>query len=319
MRDADSSRFIRALKERDLPAIRQTPKSDLHNHFVLGGSRQYIEEKTGIRIPAFQGVMSSIQDMHDWNQAYLGSRFDSTELRKLLIEATFAQAKNDGVKVLEIGEDVWGLGAYFHHDISQLVDAFTAANRRIAPEITLRLQIGLSRHCPVDYLLDCLAPFWGVEAFYSIDLSGDELAQPIERFQPIYRLAKDNGLRLKAHIGEWGTAEDVYQGVELLGLDEVQHGLAAAESDRVIDYLIQNHIRLNLTPTSNLKLGRVPEMKRHPIQKLFRAGVDVTINSDDVLIFDSDVSKEYVRLFACGALTAEELDAIRVNGLREMK
>jgi adenosine deaminase len=59
-------------------------------------------------------------------------------------------------------------------------------------------------------------------------------------------------------------------------------------------------------------------MKSHPIQKLYRSGVNVTINSDDVLIFDSDVSKEYLRLYDNSVLTAEELDDIRVNGMRKI-
>lgn len=318
MEDMFSKKFINALKADDIDTIRQIPKSDLHNHFVLGGDRQYIKMVTGRSIPSFEGILSSMQDMHDWNGTYLGDMFNTKDMRKLLIEATFIQAKNDGIKVLEIGEDVWGLSEFFNNNTDELINAFITANKQIAPEIELRLQIGLSRHCSVDYLMNCLEHFWGWDAFYSIDLYGDELAQPIENFIPIYKLAKDNGLRLKAHIGEWGTADDVYNGVELLGLDEVQHGIAAASSNRVMEYLINNHVRLNITPTSNLKLGRVKNMKEHPIQKLFRFGVDVTINSDDILIFDSDVSKEYSRLFESGALKAEELDSIRVNGLRRL-
>ena len=95
------------------------------------------------------------------------------------------------------------------------------SNKKFVPETELRLQIGLSRHCSIDYLLGCLENFWGRKEFYSIDLYGDELAQPIEKFEPIYRKAKDNGLRLKAHIGEWWTSDDIRRGVEILGLDEI--------------------------------------------------------------------------------------------------
>ena len=57
-------------------------------------------------------------------------------------------------------------------------------------------------------------------------------------------------------------------------------------------------------------------MADHPIRRLYRSDVDVTINSDDILIFDSDVSKEYLRLYESGCLLAEELDDIRQNGLK---
>ncbi|WP_029231232.1 adenosine deaminase [Butyrivibrio sp. VCB2006] len=308
--------FIDALQQGNLEEIRKCPKADLHNHFVLGGSRQYLKEHTGKDIKPIFEPIHSMDEMHAWNSQNIGEDFNSSEGRRLLIEATFAQAKEDGVTILEIGEDVWGLGEFFNGNIEELVNAFESAHKEIAPEIELRLQIGMSRHCDIAYLEDCLSHFWGCKAFYSIDLYGDELAQPIENFKSIYRRAKAEGLRLKAHVGEWGTAEDVRRAVEELELDEVQHGTAAAEDPSVIRFLVDNHIRLNITPTSNYLLGRVKDMKTHPIAELCRNGVDVTIGSDDVLIFDSDVSKEYLRLYQCGCLKPEELDDIRKKGLR---
>ena len=309
--------FTDALGNGDLESIRKCPKADLHNHFVLGGSRKYLLENSGRDIRPITKPLNSMDEMHAWNAANIGNFFDTPEGRRTLIRATFAQAKEDGVTVLEIGEDVWGLGAFFNNNIDELVDAFEAAHREIAPEIELRLQIGMSRHCDVAYLEDCLSHFWGCKAFYSIDLYGDELAQPIENFIPIYQRAKAEGLRLKAHVGEWGTAEDVRRAVECLELDEVQHGIAAVNDPSVVRFLADNNIRLNITPSSNYLLGRVKELKNHPIAELYRSGVDVTINSDDVLIFDSDVSKEYLRLYQSGCLNADELDEIRKNGLKK--
>lgn len=310
--------FIYVLKQRSLEEIRRYPKADLHNHFVLGGNRGFIYQETRKRIEPLTHPLSSIDEMNQWSQKYIGQHFNSTEMRRLLIRAAIQQAREDGVTVLEIGEDVWGLNEFFNNDIDELIEAFISAQKEIAPDMELRLQIGLSRHCPVDYLEECLSHFWGNRNFYSIDLYGDELVQPIENFKGIYRRAKREGLRLKAHVGEWGTAEDVRIAVEELELDEVQHGIAAVSDESVIRFLADHKIRLNITPTSNILLGRVSDMARHPIGKLYRSGVDVTINSDDVLIFDSDVSKEYLRLYESGCLTAEELEYIRKNGLKRM-
>ena len=307
--------FIAALEQRDLEKISSFPKSDLHNHFVLGGSREYLWQMTGVQIKPIHGCLSSMDEMHAWNRDNLGKRFDTPEMRRILIGATFQQASDDGVTVLEIGEDVWGLSEYFHNDIDELIEVFTKAQREIAPDMELRLQIGLSRHCPIGYLQECLSHFWGNRAFYSIDLYGDELVQPIENFKSIYRRAKKEGLRLKAHVGEWGSAEDVRRAVEELELHEVQHGISAIHDESVVRFLADHHIRLNITPSSNILLGRIPGMSDHPIGRLYRSGVDVTINSDDILIFDSDVSKEYLRLYESGCLSAEELDSIRQNGL----
>ena len=311
--------FADALMLGDLEAVRRYPKADLHDHFVLGGSRRYLRAQTGKDIRPITAPIRSMDEMHGWAARNLAGLSDTAEGRRTLIRAAFEQAREDGVTILEIGEDVWGLEAFFHGNIDELIEAFETAHRQIAPEIELRLQIGLSRHCDIAYLEDCLSHFWGRKEFCSIDLYGDELAQPIERFKPIYRRAKAEGLRSKAHVGEWGTADDVRRAVECLELDEVQHGIAAAEDPQVIRFLADHHIRLNITPTSNYLLGRVRDLRSHPIAVLYRSGIDVTINSDDALIFDSDVSKEYLRLYRSGCLTAEELDDIRKNGLKAVR
>ncbi|MDO5519912.1 MAG: adenosine deaminase [bacterium] len=307
--------FIDALQQGNIEELKKIPKSDVHNHFALGGSRKYIREKTGIDIKPLTHPLQSMKEMDAWTQQYIGPYFNTPKMRRFLIEATIKQAAEDGVSILEIGEDVWGLKEFFHNDIHELIDVFYGARERIAPNMELRLQIGLSRHCPIEYLENCLQHFFGHKEFYSIDLYGDEFAQPIENFIPIYEKAAENGLCRKAHVGEWGTASDIVEAVEVLHLDEVQHGISAIESNEAMDYLKEKQIRLNITPSSNVLLGRVKNMSKHPIATLYRYGIDVTVNSDDILIFNSDVTKEYLRLFQSGCLTAEELNRIRLNGL----
>ena len=136
-------------------------------------------------------------------------------------------------------------------------------------------------------------------------------------FQPLYRAAKNKGMRLKAHMGEWGTADDVRRAVEVLELEEVQHGIAAAESAAVMRFMADHRIRLNICPTSNLLLGRVARLQDHPIRKLFDAGVRVTVNTDDAIVFGVGVSEEFLQLYQAGVFEAAELDLIRQWGLEE--
>ena len=168
MGDKWSEAFIKALKDGDTERVKQIPKADLHNHFVLGGSRAFIRERKGLVIPALEGILESMQEMDRWNQEYIGKYFESGEGRRFLIEAAFVQAREDGVTVLEIGEDVWGLGQYFGHDVNGLTEAFLSARDQYAPDLELRLVIGLSRHCPVKWLLEQLEPFWGRSSIQSI-------------------------------------------------------------------------------------------------------------------------------------------------------
>jgi adenosine deaminase len=162
-----------------------------------------------------------------------------------------------------------------------------------------------------------MEPFLELRCYRTVDLSGDESAQPTENFKPLYRLAKANGLRLKAHVGEWGDADSVRRAVEELELDEVQHGIAASDSPSVMRFLADNRIRLNVCPTSNVMLGRVENLASHPIRKLFDAGVRVTVNTDDMAMFGQSVSNEFLNLYKAGCLNERELDQIRENGLSD--
>ena len=120
---------------------------------------------------------------------------------------------------------------------------------------------------------------------------------------------------LCAHAGEYGSAESVREAVEVLELQQVQHGIAAATSAEVMKWLSENNILLNVCPTSNVALCRAESIKRHPIRQLFDNGIKVTINTDDLMIFGQSVSEEYLNLYREGVFTIDELDLIRLNGL----
>jgi len=308
--------FQNALKTGDIDAVRAIPKSDLHNHALAGGHRALVSEWAGRDIAPLDRPLASMAEMHAWVEDRLGSLFSGPNGRLRAFEATFVQARYDGVTRLEIGEDVWAI-TLFDHDAAKLTRELVGVHARVAPDIEWIPQLGLSRHCPISALTRWLAPFLELGTCRTLDLSGDELAQPIERFRPLYRIAKDKGLRLKAHVGEWGSADDVWRAVEELELNEVQHGIAAAASPKVMRLLADNHIRLNVCPTSNVMLGRVDRLENHPIRKLYDAGVDVTINTDDVLVFGKGVSEEFLGLYQAKVFSADELDAIRRAGLSD--
>jgi adenosine deaminase len=164
--------------------------------------------------------------------------------------------------------------------------------------------------------MEDLLPCFETGYFRSLDLYGDELAQPPEAFKDIYRAAANAGIHLKAHVGEFGDAASVRHTVEVLELEQVQHGIAAAASPEVMRWLSDNHIQLNVCPTSNVMLGRALSIATHPMRTLFDHGVKVTVNTDDLMIFDQSINDEYFNLFDAGLFAAEELDLIRVEGLK---
>jgi adenosine deaminase len=78
----------------------------------------------------------------------------------------------------------------------------------------------------------------------------------------------------------------------------------------VMRFLADNRIRLNICPTSNVLLGRVESLAEHPIRKLYDAGVKVTVNTDDVLVFGQSVSDEFLNLYRAGLFGAAGLDEL---------
>ena len=308
------SDFATALETRDLDAVRRVPKADLHIHGYGGGDRAFVRERTGVDIAPTDRVLHSMTEMHAFAEERLSPAFVGLEGRYLALEATFVQARRDGVTRLEVGEDVWGIT--LHNGSAEAVwRALEAAHQAGAPEIDWTPQLGVSRHCGVAAIERWTASLLELGVFRTLDLSGDEGAQPIEVFAPVYRRAKAAGLRLKAHVGEWGTADDVWRAVEVLELDEVQHGIAASVSPQVMRALADAGVRLNVCPTSNVMLGRVASLKEHPIRILFDAGVRITIGTDDPLIFGCTLSSEFMALHEAGLMTAEELDLIRLAAL----
>ncbi|MCB2299288.1 amidohydrolase family protein [Clostridium tagluense] len=304
-------KFIKALESNNLGEMRKIPKGDLHNHSSIGGNKRYIEEWAGVSIPKppnFKGL----DDMQQWYRQNIKLLIKGTLGYEKLIEAAFVQAKMDGVKVLNmsfgIGEVVW-----YDNSVDNMVQALKRIHKSFAPEVLFIPEIALSSFTPIDEINKKLNQFLGQNYFKSIDMYGDEFAVPT--FKKIFRKAKEKGLILKAHVGEFGTAELIREAVEELELDQVQHGIAAANSQSVMRWLCDNKIQLNVCPTSNILLSRVESYKVHPIRKLYDNGIKVTINTDDMLIFDQSVSQEFFNLYNAGLFNANELNEIRQNSL----
>jgi adenosine deaminase len=260
--------------------------------------------------------LASMDEMDAWIQSRFGALFAGAQGRLRAFEATLVLAKLDGVTRLDTGESVWAITLNNNSAVA-LTDALKGAHARVAPDVEWIPQVDLARHVEVPIQVRRLAPFLELGFYRTLDMSGDELAQPIEAFKPLYRMAKEAGLRLKAHAGEWGDADSVQRAVEVLELDEVQHGIAAAQSKTVMRFLADNRIRLNICPTSNIMLGRVDSLALHPIRQLYDAGVKVTVNTDDILMFGQSVSDEFLNLYRAGLFSAAELDQIRLSGLSD--
>lgn len=99
-----------------------------------------------------------------------------------------------------------------------------------------------------------LIPCIDSQVFKSIDLYGDETKDDFQRFKDYYKYAKSKGLKLKVHAGEFHSYNNVKKAIEILEVDEIQHGLGSVSSEYVMDLIKERNIRLNICPSSNYVL-----------------------------------------------------------------
>ena len=305
--------FTVALETANLEALRRQPKGDFHNHGVLGGSLEVFNRlfDADVTLPS---KMRDLDEMSDWIQAHILSYVNDKRSYELTLIAAFIQADYDGVTLLEMSIDA-NISSRFYDFSYELVDFLEKASSEHAPETEFRAELGIGKKIEPELAHEKLLPFIDTGYFQSIDLYGVEDLRESKEYKRTWKYAKSKGLKLKAHAGEFCPAERIREAVEELELDEVQHGITAVNSPEVMKFLADNKTRLNICPSSNVMLSRVSEMKAHPAKILYNNGIQITINTDDMLVFNQGVSEEFLNLFNAGVFTAQELDDIRLASL----
>jgi adenosine deaminase len=123
-------------------------------------------------------------------------------------------------------------------------------------------------------------------------MGGDEAGFPPEAFAPAFEIAREAGLGLTVHAGEWAGPESVRGGLAL-GVSRIGHGVRASEDPELVRELADRGTVLEVCPTSNVVLGLYPSYEAHPLPALRDAGVPVTLGSDDPPYWDASIGGEY--------------------------
>lgn len=131
-----------------------------------------------------------------------------------------------------------------------------------------------------------------------------------------FDMAREAGLKLTSHAGEWRGPQEVADAVQGLGVARIGHGVRAIEDLAVVDMLAEKEITLEVCPGSNVFLGVYERLSDHPIQKLRERGVKVTVSTDDPPFFHSTMNLEYANLAQTFGWDAEDFRAINVNAMK---
>lgn len=148
------------------------------------------------------------------------------------------------------------------------------------------------------------------DQFVAVGLDSSERDFPPAPFGQVYRQARDCGLSAVAHAGEEGPPEYVWQALEQLKVDRIDHGNRALEDPRLVAELVARQMPLTLCPLSNLRLGVIDRLEQHPLRQMLGLGLKATINSDDPAYFGGYINDNYLQI-----AEALQLDRSHLLGL----
>ncbi len=309
---------------RHLELIKALPKAELHVHIEGTFEPELmfaIAQRNAIEIP-----YTSVEEVR---QAYNFHNLQS-----------FLDIYYAGANVLIHEQDFYDLAmAYFEKCAEDHVvhtemffDPQTHTDRGIAFDVVIQ---GLTRACRdaeqkwgiTSHLIMCFLRHLSEEAAFetleqalayknqiiAVGLDSSEMGHPPSKFERVFAKARDEGFLVVAHAGEEGPAEYVWEALDLLKVNRVDHGVRSEEDPQLLQRLIQEKMPLTVCPLSNLKLCVVDDMQQHNIRRLLQQGVHVTVNSDDPSYFGGYMNDNFIAIADALDLTEQELKQLAIN------
>ena len=307
-----------------LELIRALPKAELHVH--IEGT---FEPELMFSIAQRNQIDIPYKSVEEVKQAYNFHNLQS-----------FLDIYYAGANVLIHEQDFYDLAwAYFEKCAEDNVvhtemffDPQTHTDRGIAFEVVLN---GLQRACDdakaklgiTSHLIMCFLRHLSEEAAFKtleqaipfkdqiigVGLDSSEVGHPPSKFERVFAKAREEGFLIVAHAGEEGPAEYVWEALDLLKVNRIDHGVRSEEDPKLMQRLIREKMPLTVCPLSNLKLCVVDDMADHNIRRLLQQGVHVTVNSDDPSYFGGYMNDNFIAIAESLDLTADELKTLAIN------
>lgn len=304
--------------------ITRLPKAELHLH--IEGSLEpemmmALARRNNVAIPF--ATVEEVRAAYDFSrlQDFLDIYYAGADVLRTeqdfhdLALAYFDRAAADGVVHAEIFFDPQthtDRGIPFQVVADGLLAGMSAAESRHG--MTSKLILCFLRHLDEDAAFATLkaADPW-LDRIAGVGLDSSEVGHPPEKFARVFAAAGAMGLKRVAHAGEEGPPDYVWQALDLLNIDRLDHGNRALEDPVLTARLARSGMTLTVCPLSNLKLCVVPDMAAHPIDAMLRAGLRATINSDDPAYFGGYIADNYRAAAAARNLTRADLVTLARN------
>lgn len=315
------------IDEEQLDRIKHLPKVELHLHhegaappkFIKGLAQEKSVTLDGVFAPdggyAFRDFVHFLK-VYEAATSVLKSPEDYARLTKAVLEES---AANDVVySETFLSPDFCGggdVGAWREY-LAAIREAADDAERDHG--IILRGIVTCIRHFgpqKAKATALCAAETAG-DWIVGFGMGGDEMMGKQKDFAYSFDMAREAGLRLTTHAGEWGGPQSVADAITDLGVERVGHGVQAITDPALVDRIVENGIVLEVCPGSNVVLDVYPSLQAHPIEKLRKRGVRVTVSTDDPPFFHTTMRDEYVNLaktFGWDADVFAELNTTAAN------
>jgi adenosine deaminase len=287
--------------------MRDIPKIELHLHLEGGAPPSFIRGLAREKNVDLSGIFRedggyTYRDFWHFLEVYEAATgvLTSPEDYARLTTAVLEESAANGVVYCEtfLSPDFCGggdVGAWREYltAIREAADAAEAAHG-----ITLRGIITCIRHFGPERarpIARCAAETAG-DWITGFGMAGDELKGKPGDFLWSFDCAREAGLRITVHAGEWGGAQSVRDALDALNPERIGHGVQAIEDLALVDRLAEDGIVLECCPGSNVFLGVFKDWRSHPIEKLRERGVKVTVSTDDPPFFGITVTSDYENL-----------------------
>jgi len=201
-------------------------------------------------------------------------------------------------------------------DFATVVDGIRGAlqDGRSRLGITFRLIMCFLRHLSASdaqATLDEALPF--NDKIHAVGLDSSEVGHPPSKFVDVFDRARNKGFLTVAHAGEEGPPTYIWEALDLLKVERIDHGVRCLEDPALVERLVNEQIPLTVCPLSNVKLRVFDTLKQHNLRQLLQAGLCATINSDDPAYFGGYVGENYLRTQRALKLTATDIHALARN------
>ena len=300
------------------------PKAELHLH--IEGSlepEQMFEFARRNRVALPFASVEEIKAAYDFSnlQDFLGIYYAGADVLRTeddfreMALAYFRRAAEDSVRHAEIFFDPQthtDRGIPFQVVADGLLAGMDQAERELG--VTSKLILCFLRHLDEDAAFATLkaAEPW-LDRIEGVGLDSSEVGHPPSKFERVFNAAGSMGLKRVAHAGEEGPPEYVWEALDLLKIDRMDHGNRSLEDPALIRRLAAEGMTLTVCPLSNHKLCVIDDLTKHPVPEMLKRGLHVTLNSDDPAYFGGYVNRNYEAMADHAGVTREQLVQIAKN------